>query len=169
MPTPTLATVGGTQFGPYYSGELLSDNPEIQDRVNENATAIDLGVPVCRGVATTPGVIGNCKPPVSGGVVIGISCRQASEANTSTLAGVTPVINYPQNKTVPVLKDGFIACVAGENVAEGDSAVAIVATGLLGSAVTGAADGTTRLAFTSAVWQETVTSGNVGMVHVKAL
>lgn len=175
MPTPSLATVGGLQFGPYYAGEYLSDNPEIDDRINESATAIDLGAPVCRGVATTPGVIGNCKPPVSAGVVIGISGRQASEANTDTVAGVTALVNYKQNKTVPVFKDGYIACLAAENVTEGDACIAIVAGAGMGGTTGGAADGTTRLAFAPttagapfAFWAETVTSGNVGKVHIKA-
>lgn len=167
MATPTLATVGGTQFSPYYQGAILSDDAEVEDRINENATAIDFGAPVCRGTATTPGVIGNCRPAFSGGVVIGLAARQASEANTATVAGVTPVVNYAQNKTVPVLQDGYIACLAAENVTEGTTCIAIVSGNGLGSTTGGAADGTTRLAMTFATWAETVTSGNVGRVHIK--
>ena len=110
MATPSLTTVGGLSFPVGYPGQLASDplSARIESRNNEAAGAVDYGSAVCRGVATTPGLIGNCKPPVTGGVVIGIAMRADSEANAQTAGSST--VNYPQSKTVPVLKDGDIYC-----------------------------------------------------------
>ena len=169
MATPTLATVGGSEFSVGCPGLLASDpaNAKIESRLNESATAQDYGDLVCRGVAVAPGVMGNCKPPVSGGVGIGIAVRALSEANTTTAAGTTAVVNYAQNKTVPILKDGDIWCIAAEAVTEGDDCLGIVGTTGIGSVQAGAANGTTRLALPGAKWQQTVGSGAVGLVRVK--
>lgn len=169
MATPTLATVGGSLFGLGYQGTLQgnTDMAEIETRMNENATALDFGDVVCRGVATTPGNIGNCRPMFTGLTVIGISVRALSEANATT--GST--VNYPQNKEVPILKDGWILAIAAENVTEGDDCIGVVASlGQVGGTTGGAANGTTRLAFpASAKWQQTVTTGNVGLIHIKCV
>jgi hypothetical protein len=166
MAIPTLATVGGQLFATGYPGQLAAtaDNPIIESRVNENATAINFGDAVVQGVATTPGNIGNVKPPVSGGVVIGLAVRALSEANTAVPAGT---VNYPQFQAVPVLNDGYMWVTASENVTEGDAGVCVVASAGIGGATGGAANGTTRLAIPGSIWKQTVVSGSVGLIHIK--
>lgn len=167
MATPTLATVGGLSYSVGYQGEIANDplNADIESRTNENATAIDYGAAVCRGVAATPGVNGNCRPIFNPGVVVGFAVRQLSEANA--LVAGSPTINIPQNSQVGVLKDGWMWGLCGENATEGDAVVAVVADPTrLGSNTGGAANATTRLA-TGAVWMQTVTVGNVGLIRVK--
>lgn len=169
MATPSLATVGGQEFPVGYPGQLAflpGGQPEIETRMNENATAIDFGAGVCRGTAVAPGTIGNTRPAFNPGVVIGFAVRALSEANTAVSAGT---VNYPQYSPVPILKDGLMwVTAAAEGATEGDAAVIVVATpSTVGSATGGAANGTTRLA-TSAVWQQTVAGGAVGLIRVKS-
>lgn len=168
-----LDTVGGTTFVSGFQGQLTGpvELAKIETRINENATGIDIGVPVCRGAAQTVlGAPGNCKPMVSGGKLIGLSSRALSEMNASTGSTVL----YVQFKDVPILKDGDIRVLAVENVTEGDDVIGVVAspTGC-GGTTGGAADGTTRLAFLAAQgqcqWQETVASGQVGLVRIKCV
>lgn len=167
MATPTLATVGGQEFSAGYAGQLAylpGGAPDIESRVNEGATAIDYGAPVCRGVATVPGTTGNGKITTASGIVIGFAIRALSEANTTVSAGT---VNIPQYSEVGVLKDGLMWVVAAENATEGDGAIALSGTpATVGSVTGGAANGTTRLV-TGAVWQQTVTAGNVGLIRVK--
>lgn len=167
MATPSLATVGGMEFPVGYAGQLAKlpggGAPLIESRVNENATAIDFGAAVCRGTVTTPGTIGATRPIFNPGVVLGFAVRSLEAANTTVSAGT---INYPQKSEVPILREGFMWALAGENATEGDAVVAVVASPSdLGSGTGGAANGTTRLA-TSATWQQTVTSGNIGLIKV---
>lgn len=166
MATPTLATVGGQLFATGYPGQLAStvDEPVIETRINENATAIDFGAPVCIGAATTPGNIGNCRPSITGAVVMGLAVRALSEANTAVSAGT---VNYPQFQAVPVLNDGYMWVTAAENVTEGDAGVAVVAGNGVGGATGGAANGTTRLTIPGSIWKQTVVSGSVGLIHIK--
>ena len=162
-----LDTVGGTTFVTGFQGQLtgLDAPPRIETRVNENATSIDLGAPVCRGVAVGPGSVGNCKPAASAAIFIGISARALSELQADS----TGAVKYAQFKDVPVLKVGEIWALAVENVTEGDDIIAVVATQTgLGGTTGGAADGTTRLALAkgNGVWQQTVASGSVGLVRI---
>ncbi len=164
MATPTLATVGGQQFSAGYAGQIANNSNEadIESRNNENATAVELGAPVCRGVAVAPGTPGNCKPVAASGVVIGFAVRADSEANADS----TGTTNFPQNTMVGVLRLGWMWAIAAENATEGDAAIALSATPTtVGSATGGAANGTTRLA-TSATWMQTVTTGNPGLIRV---
>lgn len=166
MATPTLGTVGGAEFSVGYAGQLAllpAGDPKIETRTNENATAVDFGAAVCRGVATTPGINGNTRPIFNPGVVLGFAVRALSEANTTVAAGT---VNYPQFGEVPILRDGYMWGLCGENATEGDAVVAVVADPTrLGSGTGGAANATTRLA-TSATWQQTVTVGNIGLIKV---
>ena len=168
MATPTLTTVGSFEMAVGYPGQLAllpGGDPIIETRVNSGATAIDFGAAVCRGTATTPGVIGAGIVAASGKIVIGFAVRALSEANTTTSVGT---VNYPQYSEVPVLKLGYMWVLAAETVTEGDVVVAVVATPTsLGSATTGAADGTTRLT-SSAVWQTSATVGVVGLIRVQS-
>ncbi len=168
MATPSLATVGGLEFPVGYPGQiaqLQGGLQEIETRTNENATAIEVGGGVCRGVDTVPGKNGNIKPPVSGGVVVGFSVRALSEMNTAVAAGT---VNYPQYSDVPVMREGLMWVTAAENAAEGEACIIVVATpATVGSATTGgAANGTTRLA-APAVWRQAITAGSVGLISVK--
>lgn len=166
MAIPSLATVGGQQFPVGYPGQLamIGATPVIETRINEGATALDFGGAAVQGVAVAPGNPGNCKLPVSGGVVVGLIVRALSEANTAVSAGT---VNYPQYHDVPILTDGYIFCTAAEAVTEGDAAVCVVATpATMGGATGGAANGTTRLAVPGAIWKQTVASGAVGVVRI---
>lgn len=164
-----LDTVGGTTFITGFQGQLhgLKQDQDIETRINENATPIDLGGPVCRGVAVVPGgPPGNCKPAATGTKFIGIAARLLSEANATDSTGV---VNYARYKEVPVLKKGRIWVKAVEAVTEGDDIIAVVAAQSgLGGTTGGAADTTTRLALQggSGQWQQTVGSGAVGLVSI---
>ncbi len=174
MGAPTLDTVGSNTFTVGFAGQIAWDlDDAVTENVNnENATAIEFGAPVCVGTTGyTPGGIANGRPAVSGGKPMGLAVRQDSEANAAQVAGTTAVVNYAQNKTMSVLKRGYMWCTAAENVAAEDDLCAIVSGNGVGSIQTGAADGTTRLAFQTATtgmakWKQTVTSGNVGLVSI---
>lgn len=167
MPTASLNSIGGPLFPVGIQGELAgpAESYDIEPRVNENATALDVGDVACRGAATVPGQIGNCKPMASGAVVLGITVRERSR-----VADSNGNVLFAQYSTVRILKDGWIWVVAAENVTEGDSCIGVVADpASVGGTTGGAANGTTRLAFPAgAVWEQTVTTGNVGLVHIKA-
>jgi hypothetical protein len=162
-----LDTVGGSVFSTGLAGQCIGEPLDVETRVNEGATGIDFGGVVCRGTAVTPGTPGKCKVMASGAVVIGLARRARSEANADS----SGVVTYGQYKEVPVVKDAWIWVKATENVTEGDDLIGVVAdlTGA-GGTTGGAANGTTRLAFpASAKWQQTVTTGNYGLVHVKCV
>lgn len=166
MATPTLATVGGLEFALAYPGQivLLGSDPDIIHVTNENATAIDFGAPVARGVGEGAGHQ-NGKPVAGSTVVMGYAVRALSEANTAVAAGT---INYPQYSEVPVMKWGYLAVVAAENAVAGDAAVIVAATPTtVGTAGAGgsAANGTTRLAG-GATWQTTTAAGALGIIRV---
>ena len=167
-----LDTVGGTTFITGFQGQITGQRElaVIETRINENATAIDFGGPVVRGVAVVPGgPPGNCKPAATGTKFIGIAARLLSEANTTDSTGV---VNYPRYHEVPVLKRGWIWVKAVEAVTEGDDIIAVVASQSgLGGTTGGAADTTTRLALQggSGQWQQTVGSGAVGLVSISCV
>ncbi len=170
MAIPTLATVGSSEFSVGYPGQLAmlpAGQPQIETRVNESATALAPGCAVARGVAVAPGTIGNCKPIASGAVVIGLAVRSLADANTTVSAGT---IEYARYSAVPILKDGYMWAVAAEAITEGDTGIAVVATPTtIGGSTGGAADGTTRLTIPNSVWQQTVSSGAVGLIKIKAI
>lgn len=167
MSTATLTTVGGQTFAVGYAGQLASNvtDARIESVLNENATAVDFGDAVCRGTVAAPGALNKGRPTFSSGVVLGLAVRQDSEANTSTAPGVTPVVNYPQNKMVPVLKEGDMWALAAETAAEGDDVLAIVGSSGLGSVQTGATSAT-RLAVPGCKWKNSVTVGVIGRVTI---
>ena len=168
-PTTDLESIGGAVSGALFDvgfpGQLATQFGacDTESRVNENATALDEGDVACRGVAVSPGTIGNCKPMVSGGVVIGITVRERSRQ----AADVAGTFNFPQYSTVRLLKIGWIWATAAEAVTEGDACIGVVATkGAVGGATGGAVNGTTRLAFPAGwQWEQTVASAAVGLIH----
>jgi hypothetical protein len=167
MSKPDISSVGGLNFGVGFPGQIAdaSSPRTVETRINEAAAAVDFGVAVTRGVATTPGVTGNCKPMTTNGQVpIGIALREASTKTATTDGNNT--INYPRYSEVPVLKAGRVFVTAAENATEGDAVVVLAADGTLGSATGGAANGGSRMAFDGAVWETTVTAGNVGLVRL---
>lgn len=163
-----LDTVGGTTFITGFQGQILGQRnlARVETRINENATPIDFGAPVCRGAAVVPGgPPGNCKPPASGAKFIGVSERLLSEANAAS--GST--VNYQQFREVSILKGGWMWVKAVEAVTEGDDIIAVVASPSgLGGTTGGAGDTTTRLALQggNGQWQQTVASGSVGLISI---
>ncbi len=168
MPTTDLNTIGGPLFDVGLKGDLAGPvgSYDTESRINENATALDFGDVACAGVAVAPGIIGNCKPMVSGGVVLGITIRERSRQAVD----VAGTFNFPQYSTVRILKVGWIWAQAAEGVTAEDACIGLVASpGAVAGATVGAANGTTRLAFPAGyLWKQTVTVGNVGLIHAVA-
>ena len=164
MALPTLSTYGGVVLSPGYPGQTERDI-ETDSLINENATVIDFGVAVTRGAAVAPGQPGNCKPlATNGDVPIGISKSIATQ--TASTDG-NNTVNYPRYQAVPVMKQGIIWATPFENVVAGDGVVALPAqTGKLGGTTAGAANGTSRMAFSGAVWLETATAGNPARIRI---
>lgn len=165
MGTPSLATVGGVTLSPGYAGQKASSGPEVvESRLNEAAATIDFGVAVTAGVAVAAGKTPNCKKlDTNGQVPIGISLR----APSNLIADSSNVVNYARYEAVPVLKMGDIFAIAAENVTAEDAVVVLPASANnLGGTTGGAANGTSRMAFSGAKWLTTTASGALGRVRI---
>lgn len=166
--TPSLATSGGTQQGLGYPGGLADGTQNIIDSaVNENATAIDIGVPVARGAATTHPPF-NARPFVADtDDILGISHRHAADLVADP---TTNVINFARYITFSVVRVGRVYAVAAENVRAGDQVLIITAganvnSTCFGSSVSGVA-AAGRVAFKGARWRTTTASGLLGIIEL---
>lgn len=170
MSVPTLATIGGASYPVGFAGQLAllpGGLPKIESRFQENATAIDFGACVAKGVtAATAGTPGFARPIANPSVGVGLAVRSVADASTLLANGT---VNYPQNSMVGVLTDGYMWVLAAENAVEGDTAVAVVATPSTigtGGAGGGAGNGTTRIAIPGCVWKTTTAAGAIGLVSI---
>jgi len=129
MSKPDLSTYGGRLRDLGYAGQVVNETPNvIESKVNDQSGAIDFGVAVARSAADD-----TCKQVSSvSHKVIGVSVRHAIRPASSD---GNNTVNYAQRDMVPVMREGFLYVVAGENVSRGDQAVALTASaGALGSA-----------------------------------
>jgi hypothetical protein len=151
-------------MSPGYAGQTERDI-ETDSLINENASAIDFGVAVTRGAAVSPGQTGLCKPlATNGDIPIGITKRITTQ--TASTDG-NNTVNYPQRQAVPVMKQGIIWAVPFENVVSGDGVIALPAqNGKLSGTTAGAANGTSRMAFSGAVWLETALAGVPARIRI---
>jgi hypothetical protein len=168
--TTSLQSIGGPLFTVGVKGELAGDprGYDIEPTVVDGPIGhtIDVGEPVCRGTATTPGLINTVQPAVSGGKCVGLTVRRRD-----IVADSSGNVLFKPYDNVGILRIGYMWVLASENVTAGDNVIAVVANAGLGEAggVTGgAADGTTRLTVPGAYWQQTVGSGAVGLVRINA-
>jgi hypothetical protein len=99
--------------------------------MNDQAIAINFGAAVARSAADN-----TCKAPtVDSDMIIGIALRHAIMPTLGRGDGGTNLVQYAQNSSVPVLRNGFVYAVPVENVNRGDKVVSITAgNGTLGSA-----------------------------------
>lgn len=127
MSKPDLSTYGGRLRDVGYAGEIVDQNyARITNKVNEGAAALGFGVAVARGAADN-----TCKKPAADGdEIIGISARHAIRPATSD---GNNTVQYNQYDAVPVIEEGLVYAIAGENVSRGDKVVNITATNKLGS------------------------------------
>jgi hypothetical protein len=161
MSIPTLTTIGGQTREIGYAGQLVGNGHQIDAKVNENATAIDLARAVARGASD------NTVKPFTAYAddIVGISGRAISGTVATTDGNNT--VTYAQYADVPVVKTGRMCATAAENVSDGDDVIAITTgSGTLGGTTGGVANGTTRKTIKGAKWRTTTTSGSVGEIEL---
>lgn len=164
MSIPSLLTYGGLLHDPGYAGGIVDmNNVDILNYLNNQAIAIDYGVAVARDAS------GQCKAPAADGdKILGISARTGWDAAPGFGQTGANVVNYVQNKMVPVLKHGEVYVLAFENVTQDDQALSITAqNGKIGG-VTGGAAGAGRVVIPGAIWQTTTTAGSIGVVRINS-
>lgn len=164
MSIPSLSTYGGYKFPLGLAGQRADASPlTARSKMNEGAAAIDFGVIVGRGTA------GGIHALQSGDLAEGITMR---EANIVASTDGNNTVNYPQNKTVPVVSIGCVYALACENAKDGDSVVGVVSpggnypTGCVGSSATNKADGTTRIATSGMSFDGAATAGQICKIRV---
>lgn len=158
-----LNNPGGLLLDRGYAGMWVDTNPHASiTRTNEGAPVIDFGFAVARGADST-----KCKRvTINGDTICGISIRNASMSPYNPTTGE---VAYDQNKTVAIGKMGRMLVTALENAAEGDTVIAVVASGGALGSTTGGAAGAGRIAVTGAKWAEAVTAGSVGVIEFNLL
>ena len=153
--TETFRSDATTARAPF-QGQILSGT--THSYTNTDATAIDFGVAVARGTTDQ-----SCQPfDTYAQEIIGISVRSV-QVEASVDGNNT--VNFPRYSTVPVMRDGEVACKAAENVTAGDDVYAITSdAAALGGSTGGGSNGSSRKAIKGARWDQTVASGGVGRV-----
>lgn len=162
MSQPSLLTYGGFLHDAGYAGEIVNMNTaDIDNLINDGATAIDYGIAVARGAN------GGAKAVAADGdTILGISVRTAYKAAPGYGQANAGVVNYAQYDTLPVLKLGEIYALAYENVTRDDQALSITAQGGKIGGVTGGAAGAGRVVIPGAKWQTTTAAGKIGVVRI---
>lgn len=164
MSNPSNATVG-TKPAFAYAGQDMSPERHTMSFLNESATAIDAGIPVVRGSATTftPGGVQTCKPMAADtDDLMGVTLRIPSKDADSSQAP-----KYERYDAVPVKGEGTVAVYAAEDVRGGDEVLVVTAgagapTTAFASSKGGVA-GSGRVAFTGWKWDGmgTITAGTL--------
>lgn len=128
---PTLSTYGGLLRDLGYAGQLVDQNPYTAESLtNDQSVAIQFGNAVARS-----GADNTCKAPaVDADQIIGIALRHAIMPTLGPGDGGTNLVQYTQNASVPILRNGFVYAAPVENVNRGDKVISITAqNGALGS------------------------------------
>lgn len=172
MSNPSNATVG-TKPAFAYAGQDMSPDEPINSYLNESATALDAGIPVVRGSATTytAGGVETCKPMAADtDDIVGVTLRIPSKDADSTQAP-----KYDRYDAVPVRAEGRVAVFAAEDVRGGDEVLVVTA----GAAVQttafasskGGAAGSGRVALTGWKWcgMGTITAGTLAEIEGHAI
>lgn len=168
MSNPSNATVG-TLPAKAYAGQDMSPMQPTDSYINESATAIDAGLPVARGSATTSAASGVefCKPfAADADEIIGVSLRFVSKDADSTQAP-----KFERYEAVPVKKEGRVAVIAAEDVRGGDEVIVVTAgAGAQGTAFASSKGGVAtagRIRMTGWKWcgNGTIAAGSVGEIE----
>jgi hypothetical protein len=173
--TPSLASTPSTE-APGYPGSRADASLAVIDTwMNESATAIDFGVPVCPG--TLAGAVKPIATDADADLAIGIAMRDPTVIDATPS---TNVLNYPRYKELAVMRIGRVYAIAAENVQAGDQVLIITgssaaqaqATAFGSSHGAGGVAGTGRRAFKGAVWRQrphssskTIAAGDVGIIE----
>jgi hypothetical protein len=157
-----LSTYGGSVFPIGLVGEIADNGPRrVKSYVNQGATAIDFGIAVKLGAATTI-LDGNCAiVSASADLLLGITIRDPNRVKNSS-----GFLAYAQNDVVPVMVLGRVFVIALDTVRRNDQVIVPTASGgSLSSSAAGVVSGS-RLLLPNAVWDTDTTAGAVGVVHL---
>jgi len=166
---PSLSSYGREEFTPGLDGTTFGAiTPVVASRMNENATEIDFGVPVCKGTTKDEHGRFNVKPLDSNAdVVLGISIRESIVGAADPSTGL---IGYKQNAEVPFLGGpGGVRATPFEAVEDGDQVIAVVAgTGSKLSGSKSGVVGTGRLVCPNFVWDGACAANVQGRIKFAA-
>lgn len=173
MANPSNATVNVKPAFAYAGQDMTPDRP-TNTYMNESATAIDAGVPVVRGSAstTTPGGVETCKPMAADtDDILGVSLRIPMKDADFT----TDTVTLARYEPVPTKVEGRVAVYAAEDVRGGDEVIVVTAgagvqTTAFASSKGGVA-GSGRVAMTGWKWcgSGTITAGTLAEIEGHAI